>query len=929
MRIQSVSLSNFKSFTENVLIAELSQGPNILVGKNGSGKSSLLFAIRFVINAHWRISPAERRAIVNEESPEIRSYVEIEFENKDRVFPGGDQVVIRRSVTQKTEEYTVDGRIVSREEMISLFESAGMTQAMPYHSVEQGKIGELAQMSGEERMALVREIAGSTIYEKDKSEGCRVLEESEVLEEKIRDLTRTIERRVELEARERARQAARQVAVGKKEVLVRELYKRELHRLKTKLEDFCAEESTMNASMEESAEVLQVRLEEILSRIPPEYQPMSSTPVISATQTERIAELAAAVLTDQEQLGILREEISQVEATLALSRVLESEINSLRICGPEAVQRRIQTLKREVSTCSIDKAEAQREEVLEAKRDIWRREKDLQRRKKEAEEKMKECERSFLMTNKGFALSSEMKCEPGVLGHVYDLITVPKEILMPLAQAQSGLLTSVVVDSKATAFRLARTHRIDQTIIPLANLSRRTPRQVPFPALSTYISCASQYAQLVDYLFGGLYFISDFETAKVASKKHHINVITRNGEYFSSSGTITGGEELASNKFRSFIQAKEEYAACLAEETLLIQAKEKNETLYAAYFAQEATPASYLKHFIFILEHEDFDFENQLLGKRSQYETLQAQYQQRVKSLEKEKADQAMLQEIVRLKEAAAEIEARLARHASHFQWKEKTAEKTRLETKFRKIQKKVLSLNAEVIDTLVIDAGRTVHVPTASKEELIQSLYLLQKDIDALPMEMGNSDNLAQEYVRIQDKLTELQKAKAKIAEMQATLETRKEEVINITVTQIKDNFHYFFKALTHGIAQITSTAQNSSLDIQASFAGEPMVSSDELSGGQKCIIALCLILSIQSIYPAPFYLLDEFDASLDTQFLQNIVGSGVLSNKQLFISTFRGETLLLGEKFFHVKDRTIQECTAADAEALLCTYLPSSNTN
>lgn len=35
-------------------------------------------------------------------------------------------------------------------------------------------------------------------------------------------------------------------------------------------------------------------------------------------------------------------------------------------------------------------------------------------------------------------------------------------------------------------------------------------------------------------------------------------------------------------------------------------------------------------------------------------------------------------------------------------------------------------------------------------------------------------------------------------------------------------------------------------------------------LSGGQKSVIALCLILAIQSIDPAPFYLFDEADQVL-----------------------------------------------------------------
>lgn len=36
------------------------------------------------------------------------------------------------------------------------------------------------------------------------------------------------------------------------------------------------------------------------------------------------------------------------------------------------------------------------------------------------------------------------------------------------------------------------------------------------------------------------------------------------------------------------------------------------------------------------------------------------------------------------------------------------------------------------------------------------------------------------------------------------------------------------------------------------------------QLSGGQKSVVALCLILAIQKIDPVPFYLFDEVDQVL-----------------------------------------------------------------
>ena len=54
-----------------------------------------------------------------------------------------------------------------------------------------------------------------------------------------------------------------------------------------------------------------------------------------------------------------------------------------------------------------------------------------------------------------------------------------------------------------------------------------------------------------------------------------------------------------------------------------------------------------------------------------------------------------------------------------------------------------------------------------------------------------------------------------------------------------------------------------------QVSFSGlqSEMKSLEQLSGGQKTLVALALIFAIQKCDPGPFYLFDEIDAALDAQ--------------------------------------------------------------
>lgn len=52
----------------------------------------------------------------------------------------------------------------------------------------------------------------------------------------------------------------------------------------------------------------------------------------------------------------------------------------------------------------------------------------------------------------------------------------------------------------------------------------------------------------------------------------------------------------------------------------------------------------------------------------------------------------------------------------------------------------------------------------------------------------------------------------------------------------------------------------------VRVTFGGGETMSMKQLSGGQKTLVALTLIFSIQRVDPAPFYIFDEIDAALDT---------------------------------------------------------------
>jgi hypothetical protein len=67
--------------------------------------------------------------------------VEIIFDNSDSRFPTGkDEVILRRTIGLKKDEYSLDKKSVSKADVMNLLESAGFSRANPYYIVPQGRV---------------------------------------------------------------------------------------------------------------------------------------------------------------------------------------------------------------------------------------------------------------------------------------------------------------------------------------------------------------------------------------------------------------------------------------------------------------------------------------------------------------------------------------------------------------------------------------------------------------------------------------------------------------------------------------------------------------------------------------------------------------------------------------------------------------------
>ncbi|GAA5798475.1 hypothetical protein HPULCUR_003879 [Helicostylum pulchrum] len=190
----------FKSYKDQTTIDPFSPKHNVIVGRNGSGKSNFFAAIRFVLgDAYQILSKEERQALLHEGvgAATISAFVEIIFDNADNRFPTGkDEVILRRSIGLTLDEYSLDKKIISKTDVMSLLESAGFSRANPYYIVPQGRINSLTVAKDEDRLKLLKEIAGTRIYEQKRVESNKLMQETQSKRAKIEEVLTYIEDRL-------------------------------------------------------------------------------------------------------------------------------------------------------------------------------------------------------------------------------------------------------------------------------------------------------------------------------------------------------------------------------------------------------------------------------------------------------------------------------------------------------------------------------------------------------------------------------------------------------------------------------------------------------------------------------------------------------------------------------------------------------------
>lgn len=123
----------------------------------------------------------ERQALLHEGSGSavMSAYVEIIFDNSDDRFPTGkEELILRRTIGLKKDEYSLDRKNATKTDVMNLLESAGFSRSNPYYIVPQGRVTALTNMKDPERLNLLKEVAGTQVYEARRTESLKIMTET-------------------------------------------------------------------------------------------------------------------------------------------------------------------------------------------------------------------------------------------------------------------------------------------------------------------------------------------------------------------------------------------------------------------------------------------------------------------------------------------------------------------------------------------------------------------------------------------------------------------------------------------------------------------------------------------------------------------------------------------------------------------------------
>ncbi len=498
-KITKLELAGFKSFRKRTVIPFF-PGMTAVLGENGSGKSNLIDAIRFVMGRRSSQLRADRleHLLFNggaRYTPVDEAEVTLHLDNQEGVFDrfltNGDQaaeVVIGRRITRRSSTYLFMGKTCPRGLIDRVLEAAKIDPD-GQQVIAQGQITEVIKRTPQRRREIIDEVSGIAAYDEKRKKAINELKD-------VKSKLNT--HRVILAERHR-----RLVALRTERDAALE-YKRLLD---------------VQVQIERSIRLQERKsVEDRLRRAVEEREGMAAR--IEALQQE-LASLDLAIENKEWELEGMREELQQ-DDRLALVQAVEELRRAILQKQTEIEFKRAQVKNIEEMISEITKVQAAA----------------LARAK--APQATNRAVQALLARKRG-----------GVYGTISSLATPKAGFEAAFETAAGGHMNDVVVDSRETAIECInylKSNRLGRArLLPLGRLvaprkSLAAADALKRPGIIDYainlVEFAPKYRRALEYVLGDTIVAENLEALRDIDG---VRAVTLDGDLQSKGGALTGG----------------------------------------------------------------------------------------------------------------------------------------------------------------------------------------------------------------------------------------------------------------------------------------------------------------------------------------------------------------------------------------------------
>ena len=179
-------------------------------------------------------------------------------------------------------------------------------------------------------------------------------------------------------------------------------------------------------------------------------------------------------------------------------------------------------------------------------------------------------------------------------------------------------------------------------------------------------------------------------------------------------------------------------------------------------------------------------------------------------------------------------------------------------------------------------------------------------------PLALEEFSALEERHQFLTEQLADLKKSRTDVLEIIREIDARVEQVFTDAFRDTAEQFEAVFARLFPGgegrlVLTEPDDMLETGIEVEARPAGKKVKRLSLLSGGERSLTAIALLIAIFKARPSPFYVMDEVEAALDDTNLQRLleIFTELKRGSQLIIVTHQKRTMEIADSLYGVTMR------------------------